>query len=191
MSVPSSTSPEPNYGLPARLAKHTVRYADHRSVNRDELTPMMRHYVELKDQYPQALLLYRVGDFFETFFQDAITVARELELVLTGKDGGKTIGRVPLAGIPHHALDRYCTLLVEKGYAVAVCDQMEEATEAQGRLVERAVTRVITPGTVLEEGMLTAAAITFWQRWRSPVNIGALPMPTFPPGNFSPPNPAI
>jgi DNA mismatch repair protein MutS len=147
--------------LPERLVKHTVRYADHRAVNRDDLTPMMRHYVEIKDQYPHALLLYRVGDFFETFFQDAIVVSRELEIVLTSKDGGKEIGRVPLSGIPHHALDRYCALLVERGYAVAICDQVEEAADAQGRLVQREITRVITPGTVLEEGMLNARRNNF------------------------------
>jgi DNA mismatch repair protein MutS len=142
------------------LAKHTVRYADHRSVDWDELTPMMRHYVEIKEQYPHALVLYRVGDFFETFFQDAIAIARELELVLTSKDAGKTIGRVPLAGIPHHALDRYCTLLVERGFAIAICDQVEDPAVAQG-LVKREVTRVITPGTVLEEGMLSASQNNF------------------------------
>jgi DNA mismatch repair protein MutS len=147
--------------LPDRLVKHAVRYADHRSVNWDDLTPMMRHYVELKDQYPHALLLYRVGDFFETFFQDAITVSRELELVLTAKDGGKAVGKVPLSGIPHHALERYCALLVERGYAVAICDQTEDAAEVQGRLVQREVTRVITPGTVLEEGMLNARRNNF------------------------------
>jgi len=142
--------------LPERLIKHTVRYADHRAVDRELLTPMMRHYADIKDEYPHALLLYRVGDFFETFFQDAIAVARELELVLTSKEAGKAVGRVPLAGIPHHALDRYCVLLVERGFAVAICDQTEDAADVQGRLVARAVTRVITPGTVLEEGMLNA-----------------------------------
>jgi DNA mismatch repair protein MutS len=151
----------PPNDLPDRLVKHAVRYANHRSVNRDDLTPMMRHYAETKDQYPHALLLYRVGDFFETFFQDAITVARELELVLTAKDGGKEVGKVPLAGIPHHALDRYCALLVEKGYAVAICDQVEDAADAQGRLVQREITRVITPGTILEEGMLNARRNNF------------------------------
>lgn len=151
----------PPNDLPDRLVKHAVRYANHRSVNRDDLTPMLRHYVETKDQYPHALLLYRVGDFFETFFQDAITVARELELVLTAKDGGKEIGKVPLAGIPHHALDRYCALLVEKGYAVAICDQVEDAADVQGRLVQREITRVITPGTILEEGMLNARRNNF------------------------------
>jgi DNA mismatch repair protein MutS len=147
--------------LPDRLVKHTVRYADHRAVNQEQLTPMLRHYVEVKDQYPHALLLYRVGDFFETFFQDAIIVARELELVLTAKDGGKEVGKVPLAGIPHHALDRYCALLVERGYAVAICDQTEDAADVQGRLVQREITRVITPGTVLEEGMLNARRNNF------------------------------
>ncbi|MBD1910061.1 MULTISPECIES: DNA mismatch repair protein MutS [unclassified Leptolyngbya] len=156
MSDLPETENNPLGDLPERLIKHTVRYADHRAVNREALTPMMRHYAELKDEYPHALLLYRVGDFFETFFQDAIAVARELELVLTSKDAGKEIGRVPLAGIPHHALDRYCALLVERGFAVAICDQTEDASEVQGRLVQREVTRVITPGTVLEEGMLNA-----------------------------------
>ncbi|HEY9762766.1 MAG TPA: DNA mismatch repair protein MutS [Trichocoleus sp.] len=158
--IGSSAAADANFDIPERLAKHTVRYADHRSVAWDELTPMMQHYVSMKEQYPHALLLYRVGDFFETFFQDAIAVARELELVLTSKEAGKTIGRVPLAGIPHHALDRYCTLLVEKGYAIAICDQVEDPALAQG-LVKREVTRVITPGTVLEEGMLSASRNNF------------------------------
>lgn len=156
---PTDLSPA-QLDLPERLAKHTVRYADHRAVNWDDLTPMMRHYVEMKEQYPHALVLYRVGDFFETFFQDAIAIARELELVLTSKDAGKAIGKVPLAGIPHHALDRYCTLLVEKGYAIAICDQVEDPAQAQG-LVKREVTRVITPGTVIEEGMLSASQNNF------------------------------
>jgi len=148
-------------GLPERLVKYKVRYADHRQVHRESLTPMMRHYVDLKDDYPHALLLYRIGDFFETFFQDAITIARELELVLTAKHAGEEVGQVPLAGIPHHSLDRYCAQLVEKGYAVAVCDQVEDAAEVQGRLVQREITRVITPGTVLEEGMLNARRNNF------------------------------
>ncbi len=152
----SNSAPNPAQNLPERLVKHEVKYADHRSVVRDELTPMLRHYADTKDEYPNALLLYRVGDFFETFFQDAVTVARELELVLTSKDAGKSIGRVPLAGIPHHALDRYCASLVEKGYAIAVCDQVEDPALAEGKLVRREVTRVITPGTLLEEGMLNA-----------------------------------
>ncbi|GAB4339784.1 MAG: hypothetical protein OHK0047_30780 [Leptolyngbyaceae cyanobacterium] len=160
MTDPAPTS-DLTSGLPERLIKYKVQYAHHREVNRDALTPMMRHYVELKDQYPNALLLYRIGDFFETFFQDAIAVARELEIVLTAKHAGEAVGQVPLAGIPHHALDRYCALLVERGYAVAVCDQTEDAADVQGRLVQRQVTRIITPGTVLEEGMLNARCNNF------------------------------
>jgi DNA mismatch repair protein MutS len=115
---------------------------------------MMQHYVELKRQYPHAILLYRLGDFYEMFFQDAQVVSRELELVLTGREAG-AIGRVPMCGIPYHAFDRYAAQLVAKGYALAVCDQMEPAEQAKG-LVRREVTRVITPGTVLEEELLQA-----------------------------------
>ncbi|HHP7243996.1 MAG TPA: DNA mismatch repair protein MutS, partial [Elainellaceae cyanobacterium] len=158
-SLPASANPV--HDLPERLVKHTVRYADYRAVNRDELTPMFQQYVDVKDQYPHAILLYRIGDFFETFFQDAIAVSRELELVLTSKEAGKEIGRVPLAGIPHHALERYCAQLVEKGFAIAICDQVEDASEKQGQLVRRAITRVITPGTVLEDGMLDARRNNF------------------------------
>ncbi|RZM78726.1 DNA mismatch repair protein MutS [Leptolyngbya iicbica LK] len=158
MAAPADN--EANHGIPERLAKHTVRYANCKDVNADDLTPMMRHYVQVKQEYPHALLLYRVGDFFETFFEDGITIARELELVLTSKECGKVVGRVPMAGIPHHALDRYCIQLVEKGYAIAICDQVEDPAQAQG-LVKREVTRVITPGTVIEEGMLSARRNNF------------------------------
>ena len=160
MAAPTDT--DANHGLPERLAKHEVRYATCKDVNPDDLTPMMRHYVMVKGEYPHALLLYRVGDFFETFFEDGITIARELELVLTSKDAGKTVGRVPMAGMPHHALDRYCIQLVEKGYAIAICDQVEDPAQVSpGILVKREVTRVITPGTVLEEGMLSARRNNF------------------------------
>jgi DNA mismatch repair protein MutS len=164
MSETPSTSPEASRDrtpdLPERLQKHTVRHADYREIDRALLTPMFLQYAEIKDQYPHALLLYRVGDFFETFFQDAITISQELELVLTSKDAGKEVGRVPLAGIPHHAVERYCAQLVEKGFAIAICDQVEDPATAQG-LVKRDVTRVITPGTVLEDGMLTARQNNF------------------------------
>ena len=89
-------------------------------------------------------------------FQDAVTLAQELELVLTSKQAGEQ-GRVAMSGVPHHAWERYTTLLVEKGYAVVICDQVEDAAEATGRLVRREVTRILTPGTLLEEGMLKAS----------------------------------
>lgn len=131
--------------------------ADYRLLDRSKLTPMLQHYAEVKDKYPHALLLYRVGDFFECFFLDAVTISRELELVLTSKEGGKEIGRVPMTGVPHHALDRHSTNIVEKGYPLVICDQAEDAATAaaERRMVTREVTQVLTPGTLTEEGMLS------------------------------------
>lgn len=161
MNVSSHSFPDSGDRPEQLVAKQDYRHTCYQTVDWDALTPMMRHYVEVKDQHPNTLLLYRLGDFFECFFQDAIVVARELELVLTGKDAGKDVGRVPMAGIPHHAAERYCAQLVEKGYAIAICDQVEEAATAQGPLVRREVTRVITPGTVVEAGMLQARRNNF------------------------------
>ena len=131
------------------------RWHHHSLVDRAALTPVLRHYVELKAAHPDRVLLYRLGDFYEFFFEDAILLSRLLELTLTGKDAGKGIGRVPMAGIPHHAAERYCADLVRRGLSVALCDQLE-ATPARGALLRRGITRVLTPGTVLEEGMLAA-----------------------------------
>ncbi|MCW5314039.1 DNA mismatch repair protein MutS [Nostoc sp. KVJ3] len=130
--------------------------SDHQQVDRSKLSQMYLHYVETKDKYPHAVLLYRVGDFFECYFQDAVKLAQELELVLTSKQAGEQ-GRVAMSGVPHHAWERYTTMLVEKGYAVVICDQVEDASEAAGRLVKREVTRILTPGTLLEEGMLKSS----------------------------------
>jgi DNA mismatch repair protein MutS len=127
----------------------------HSLVQPQQLTPMLRHYVELKAAHPERVLLYRLGDFFECFFEDAIQLSRLLELTLTGKEAGKAIGRVPMAGIPHHAAERYCAELVGRGLSVALCDQVE-TTPAKGALLKREITRVLTPGTVLEEGLLSA-----------------------------------
>ncbi|MGD1850462.1 MAG: DNA mismatch repair protein MutS [Cyanophyceae cyanobacterium] len=127
----------------------------------DDLTPMLQEYVRTKGNHVQALLLYRVGDFYETFFQDACTVSEVLELTLTSKDAGKKVGRVPMAGVPHHALDRYAAQLVNRGYAVAIADQTEDPAQAQGPLVRREVTRGLSPGTVIETGMLAARRNNF------------------------------
>ena len=132
----------------------------HGLVAPEQLTPMLRHYVELKAAHPDRVLLYRLGDFFECFFEDAITLSRLLELTLTGKEGGKAVGRVPMAGIPHHAAERYCAELVRRGLSVALCDQLE-SSPAKGELLKRGITRVLTPGTVLEEGLL-AARLNNW-----------------------------
>ncbi|MEG4230137.1 DNA mismatch repair protein MutS [Microcoleus sp. N9_B2] len=148
MPYTASTPTDPN--------QPNIRNADHRLLEFTKLTPMMQRYVEVKEQYPHALLLFRVGDFFECFFQDAVTISRELELVCTSKESGKEIGRVPMTGVPHHALDRYSSQLVEKGYAVVVCDQVEDASIAarEGRQVKREITRILTPGTLTDDGML-------------------------------------
>ena len=108
----------------------------HSLVEAEQLTPMLRHYVELKATHPERVLLYRLGDFFECFFEDAIQLSRLLELTLTGKEGGKAIGRVPMAGIPHHAAERYCAELVSRGLSVALCDQVE-TPPAKGALLKR------------------------------------------------------
>lgn len=143
--------------------KPMLRNADYRKLDITKLSPMYQHFVQVKEQYPNTILLYRCGDFFETFFLDALTVSQELELVLTSKEGGKEIGRVPMTGVPHHALERYCAMLVEKGYAIAICDQVEDAevAAAQHRQVRREVTRVLTPGTLLDDGMLQARRNNF------------------------------
>ncbi|MBP5974521.1 DNA mismatch repair protein MutS [Brasilonema sp. CT11] len=134
----------------------TAPHADHRLVDRSKLTQMFQHYVDIKDKYPHAMLMYRVGDFFECYFEDAVTLAQQLELSLTSKLVGD-VGRVAMSGVPHHAWERHATQLVEKGYAVVICDQVEDAAEAAGRLVRREVTRILTPGTLLEEGMLKSS----------------------------------
>ena len=163
----ASTHPKPDDTKPTRVTEKGLRVAaenaDYRTVERSKLTPMMQHFVEVKEQYPHAMLLYRVGDFYETFFQDARQLSEELELVLTSKESGKGIGRVPMTGVPHHALDRYCTMLVERGFAIAICDQVEDASVAakEGRQVRREVTRIITPGTLLDDGMLSARRNNF------------------------------
>lgn len=114
----------------------------------DKLTPMLRHYVDMKKDFKDALLLYRVGDFYETFFDDAIITAKVLSLTLTGKECGHE-ERAPMCGVPHHVVDTYVNKLVKKGYKVALCDQVEDPKEAKG-LVKRAITKVITPGTLTD-----------------------------------------
>lgn len=156
-------SPDPVSPPTVEVATSKAPHRDYRPLDRSKLTPMFQHYTEVKEQYPGALLLYRVGDFFECFFQDSVIIARELELILTSKDGGKEIGRVSMTGVPHHALERYSRQLVEKGYAVAICDQVEDAADAaaEKRMVERQVTKLLTPGTLTDDSMLPARRNNF------------------------------
>lgn len=147
----------------APKADRNAPHDDYRKVNPADLTSMYQHYVEVKEQYPNSLLLYRVGDFFECFFQDAVTIAQELELVLTSKEGGQNIGRIAMTGVPHHALDRYARQLVEKGYGVVICDQVEDSAtaKAEKRIVKRAITKLLTPGTLTDEEMLSSKRNNF------------------------------
>lgn len=113
----------------------------------EQLTPMMKQYMATKEQYKDCILFYRLGDFYEMFFDDAITASRELEITLTGKNCGQE-ERAPMCGVPHHAVDGYLTKLVAKGYKVAICEQVEDPKTAKG-IVKREVLRIVTPGTNL------------------------------------------
>ena len=118
----------------------------------DGLTPMMQQYSEIKKENQDCILMYRLGDFYEMFFDDAKTASRELDLTLTGRDCGQE-ERAPMCGVPFHSAESYIGRLVAKGYKVAICEQMEDPALAKG-LVRREIIRKITPGTVLESSML-------------------------------------
>ena len=117
-----------------------------------EYSPMMQHYLDTKSKYKDCILFYRLGDFYEMFFEDAVNVSRELELTLTGKDCGQE-ERAPMCGIPYHAAETYISRLISKGYKVAICEQLEDPKQAKG-IVKRDVIRVVTPGTVIEANLL-------------------------------------
>ena len=117
-----------------------------------EVTPMMKQYLELRDKYKDCILFYRLGDFYELFYDQAELCSRELELTLTGKDCGQE-QRAPMCGIPFHAINTYIPKMVEKGYKVAICEQVEDPKNAKG-LVKRDVVKIITPGTITDSTML-------------------------------------
>ncbi len=117
-----------------------------------ELSPMMKQYLQIKEQNKDCILFFRLGDFYEMFFDDAKLVSKELELTLTGRDCGQE-ERAPMCGVPYHSCETYIARLVEKGYKVAICEQTEDPSKAKG-LVSRSITRVITPGTIMENSML-------------------------------------
>lgn len=121
-------------------------------IDKEKLSPMMARYIETKQQYGDCILFYRLGDFYEMFFDDAITASRELEIVLTGKQCGLD-EKAPMCGVPFHSVSGYVSKLVEKGYKVAICEQVEDPKNAKG-LVARDVVRIITPGTITEENIL-------------------------------------
>jgi DNA mismatch repair protein MutS len=129
----------------------------------DDLTPIRKQYLALKSQYPDTILFFRLGDFYETFDADAELIARELDIVLTSRPVGKG-QRVPLAGVPHHSVDRYLAQLIERGYRVAVAEQLADPSTVKG-IVPRDVTRVVTPGTIVEPEMLDEKRANYLAAW--------------------------
>ncbi len=121
-------------------------------INKSKLSPMMQQYLETKELYPETILFFRVGDFYEMFFDDALTASKTLELTLTGKECGLE-ERAPMCGVPHHSADIYIKRLIEAGFKVAICEQLTDPSEGKG-LVQRDVVRIVTPGTLIESSML-------------------------------------
>ena len=117
-----------------------------------QLSPMMAQYFEIKKKHKDEIVFFRLGDFYEMFYDDAILASKELELTLTGRDCGQE-ARAPMCGVPFHSYENYVAKLIAKGYKVAICEQMEDPATAKG-LVKRDIIRVITPGTVIESSML-------------------------------------
>ncbi len=122
----------------------------------ENLTPIRQQYLRIKRQYPQVIVFFRLGDFYETFDEDARIASKELEIVLTSRSMGKS-NTIPMAGIPYHAVDNYLARLINRGYKVAICEQVTRPGETRG-LVQREVVRLVTPGTVVEPGLLTSKA---------------------------------
>ena len=135
------------------MVKSEINFINSLDVNIEDTTPVMRQYLEIKRQYQDVILLYRLGDFYETFFEDAVTMSRELEITLTGREAGEVLGRIPLAGVPAKAVENYLEKLIEKNYKVAICEQLEDPKDAKG-IVKRGVVRLVTAGTLTESNLL-------------------------------------
>ncbi len=133
---------------------------DKEEINVGKITPLMEQYLDIKKDYQDAVLFFRMGDFYEMFYEDAKVASRELDIALTSRGTDSTGERIPLAGIPYHAVDNYLARMVKKGYHVAICEQVEDPREAKG-VVKRAVVRVVTPGTILESNLLSAKSNNF------------------------------
>src|SRR5512145_1868912 len=132
----------------------------------DDVTPIRQQYLDIKRQHPESIVFFRLGDFYETFDQDAETASRELDIVLTSRAVAKGI-RIPMAGIPYHAVESYLARLIDKGYHVAICEQTSDQPGKNG-LFTREVVRVVTPGTIVESGLLQGdrnnyLVSIFWQ----------------------------
>lgn len=137
------------------MIKNEINYINSADVVLEDTTTVMRQYLNIKREHEGSILLYRLGDFYETFFEDAVTLSRDLEITLTGRDAGKVYGRVPLAGIPIKAVNGYLQKLLEKGHKIAICEQLEDPKDVKkGEIVKRGVVRTITAGTIIESDFL-------------------------------------
>lgn len=134
------------------MAKSEVNYINSIDVDINDATPMLKQFLEIKKNNLDILLLYRMGDFYETFFEDALTLSKDLEITLTSREGGN-LGRIPMAGIPAKAIDNYLPKLLEKGHKIAICEQLEDPAQAKG-LVKRDIIKTITAGTLTESNLL-------------------------------------
>src|SRR5574344_1534551 len=135
------------------MTKSEINHINSLDVNIEDASPAMQQYLKIKREHEGVILLYRMGDFYETFFEDAETVSRELEITLTGRDAGAILGRIPLAGVPAKAVDTYLQKLIEKNFKVAICEQLEDPKAAKG-IVKRGVVRLVTAGTLTESNLL-------------------------------------
>jgi DNA mismatch repair protein MutS len=136
-----------------------------------KLTPMIKQYLSIKEDYPDAILLYRMGDFFEMFFEDAEVASRALEITLTSRNKNDT-KPIPMCGVPVRAVQGYIARLIEKGFKVALCDQVEDPAQAKG-IVKREVVRVLTPGMILENELLDSASHNYVLHGQTGVNTGS------------------
>ncbi|WP_027360964.1 DNA mismatch repair protein MutS [Halodesulfovibrio aestuarii] len=151
-----------------------------------KLTPMMEQYLHIKDQNPQCLLFYRMGDFYELFFEDAEVAARDLQITLTSRSSANSEFKIPMCGVPYHAVETYLPKLLAKGHNVAICEQVEDPREAKG-LVKREVKRILTPGTVVEDVNLVAKGHNFLGAlcWDAKSNSGGLAWVDYSTGDWS------
>lgn len=156
-------------------------------VSGDKVTPMMAQYLELKADYADALLFYRMGDFYEMFFDDAVAAAEALDIALT-KRGKHEGAEIPMCGVPHHAAEGYFLTLIRKGFRVAVCEQMESPAEAKKRgykaVVKREVVRLVTPGTLTEDSLLDARRHNFLAAYAEVRDAAALAWVDISTGHF-------
>ena len=151
-----------------------------------KLTPMFEQYFQIKEDYKDCLLFYRMGDFYELFFEDAEIAARDLQIALTSRSSPNADYRIPMCGVPYHAAETYLPQLLEKGHKVAICEQIEDPKEAKG-LVKRAVKRVLTPGTVVEDANLAAKGHNFLAAlfWDEAAASGGLAWMDYSTGDWS------